>query len=245
MMSVVILLSFGFTPIKVLSLGPEDSFFVEQIRPRLAEFPKARELFGLHNDGEAFTDYLSSRFETILIEVDSLESIEPHGPSLELFAEKVQEITGKEVLLEYSDLTIENYTPISETRVDTLIERHRSYREPFDKTAVLYIFYASTDELNDHLLGITHQEDAFIMYKTSIQELTKDVPAVEDEFEYSTLLHEFGHQIGLGHNTDEQCLMFAREGIEEEPQVISSEEDVVVDFCVDELVELEAIKRSL
>lgn len=243
--SLVILTSFTFITIKVLAFGPEDSVFVTEYRPVLANNPFLRDVFMFHNDGEAKADYLGDRYSRIHIEIDTLEGIEPDQESLQKFKEKVEEITGKEVILDISDENIPSDTTVDDAIIESIITKYRDVDEFYEDTAILYILYVSTDLSNERLLGITHEEDAFIIYKETIIDLTSKVSFIADEYEYSTLLHEFGHQIGLKHTSDENCIMFAREEISEEPQIIGSEDDVVTRFCTDELVALEAIKRSL
>ena len=62
---------------------------------------------------------------------------------------------------------------------------------------------------------------------------TRENPDILPYYEESTALHEFGHQLGLPHNAEPNCLM--NEHADEARALREKTSDVITDFCAFEL----------
>jgi predicted Zn-dependent protease len=93
-------------------------------------------------------------------------------------------------------------------------------------------------------VGKTYKEFGIVLSHTRLKEVALDKGAAFSQYVESTLLHEFGHHLGLGHNTLSDCVM--NEKIEK-PDLIQefTEFYTPMEFCDYELDQLQTIKATL
>lgn len=241
-LSLLILASFGFVGLKFWSLGPDSNYFNQRLRPVLAQSPFAREIFGLHFDGDGAGDYLGGRYDKIIIEVDSLKGISLSESALELLQTRLAAATGKSVSYIISDSDIAVSEAPDKEQLVQIAETHRNFFS-VGKTASVYLLYAGADPDDADLLGSTLEEWGVIVYENSLEKFVQKNSSLLPYYEESTALHELGHQIGLTHNEDDNCLMNSHA---EKSQVArESAELVVTDFCPAEKELIELKKKQL
>ncbi|MCL5666938.1 MAG: hypothetical protein M1383_04175 [Patescibacteria group bacterium] len=236
----IIILSFGFTAIKLWSLGPEGNYFNSNLRLKFAKYPVARQILGLHFDGDARTDYLGPRFGKISVEVDSMQGLEIPYAVLKQMAEKIGQLTGKETSFFQSDDNLPYLPDLSEADVKSLAKQYRN-ESALGETASLYLLVASRRDESMKELGSSLEEYGMVIFYDSLQEFTRDNPATFNNYLLSTILHEFGHQLGLPHNELDGCLM--NENAEASHNARPSPETVLVNFCPEELAEIKENAR--
>lgn len=224
----IILLSFGFAALKTAAQGRDDNYFNRHLRARFDRQPWLRNVLGLHYDGDAQTDYLGNRYKKILIEVDLMQNEVVQLSTLQGIAEKIGAATGKPTSYVVSDKDVPYALTTDDTRLGPLIRKYRNYKNSGD-TATLYLLFASRDAGDGQTLGKTYQEYGLILFTDELQNFTRSNPDTLPNYEISTALHEFGHQIGLPHDTEPGCLM--NETVEESRQAKERPADVVTDFC--------------
>jgi len=217
-----------FLILRVSASGSEDNFFNKNYREKFAKYPLTRQLLALHYDGDAKTDYLGNDFKKILIEVDSMDGLEVSTQVLDLLKEKIESVTKKPVEYIESDSIIPYKEKVTDQDLKELETLYRNFYSKNDE-AVLYLLIVSLDEAKNTSMGSTLQEDGLVLYKNELKDFTKDSPSTLSNYEESTLLHEFGHQIGLPHNDKPGCLM--NESAEMARVAQERPQDVVVDFC--------------
>ncbi len=241
-LTVVILLSFGFVILKAGSLGSSENYFNRNWRQKFASSYFWREALGLHFDGDASSDYLGTKYSSILIEIDAMDQTKMPTSVMDRFADKVKDITGKSVKYLYSDENLTYKQSLSMDEVEQTVKSQKNYNNQGD-TASLYILSASLNEENPDLIGSTIDESGIVIFESSLYDFTKHNPELYNSYLYSTLLHEFGHQLGLGHNSEFDCLM--NEEAEERNVFFENPDEVIVDFCPYEQEELQRIKSQL
>ncbi len=224
----VIVSSFAFVTLKLLANGPEGNFFNEKYRAIFAEQPTVRKILGLHFDGDAKADYLGNRYNKIVIEVDEMVDLDIPSEALDIVETKIEDLTGKDVIIVRSG-KIAFTESVNPDNIKSLTDINRNYIYTKD-TAKLYVMYLSRLEgVNDSNIGSTNEEYGIIVYDSVIQDLTSGNPAVLSQYIASTILHEFGHQLGLPHNNEKNCLM--NDKVEEGDVLRENSGDVIVDFC--------------
>jgi len=223
---IVILLSLGFVVLKSQALGSPSNYFNRNLRRDFATSPLFREILGLHYDGDAKTDYLGERYSNILVEVDTLNSQTVRLSTLDGLVKKIQEITSKETEYLVSDRDILSPRQLGADDIEKIAGKYRNHFNTRD-TATIYFLVANADEEDDDKLGTTLREYGIVLFSRALTDFADPSSDALGSYELSTALHEFGHQLGLSHNTEPGCLM--NESVElkrnERP------EDVVVDFC--------------
>ncbi len=235
----IIVAAFGFVVLKSQANGSEDNYFNQELRARFAAYPLLRSILNLRYDGDARADYLGDSFEKIVIEVDSMENIDVHYESLDLLQDRVKEITGKQTVYVISDSNIPYTQTVDDAALADLTLKYRNRKSGGD-AAALYVLYVSREDSKPDLLGSTHEEYGIVLFYDTVADFTKGNTSVLRSYEGSTLLHEFGHQIGLPHNSDEGCLM--NETADQGQVLYEDAGEVVTDFCEYELNQILSTK---
>lgn len=224
----IIVFSFGFAWLKSQAQGAENNYFNSRLREKFARIPLWRTVLGLHYDGDAKADYLGHRYRKILIEVDVMDKTEVNLAALDLLVEKIAASTGKPTTYLVSDQSIPYKETLNSQQIGDLVTRYRNHQSQGD-TAAVYLLYGSRDEHSPSLLGSTYREDGIILFEDSLQQFTAENPKILADYEESTALHEFGHQLGLPHNNVPFCLM--NERADEILAITERPGDAIVDFC--------------
>jgi len=222
----IIALSLGFVALKSQARGSDDNFFNRELRQSFAENTWLRRVLELHYDGDAQSDYLGKRYTSILIEVDSLDTQTIRLEALNNLVKKIQEITGKETSYLVSDRNIIDRREIGERDIEEITARYRHHFNHGD-TATVYLLMASVDAQDADKLGTTFRDYGVVLFAKALDEVTRDNPDTLSNYELSTALHEFGHQLGLPHNEQPGCLMNEQVELKRDERPA----DVVVDFC--------------
>ncbi|MBX4205325.1 MAG: matrixin family metalloprotease [Candidatus Doudnabacteria bacterium] len=226
---VFVLLISSFVILKILAAGSEDNFFNQKYRPQLGRSQLLRQILQLHDYGDQRYEYLGSKNSTIDIEIDSMDGLVISDKALNLLVEKIAAVTGKKVIYYFSDHNILFTESVEPDYIDTLVKIYRDDSKPAPGVAKLYILYLSQSADHPTELGITHGEYGIILFDTGIKNLTQSNPMTFDSYVESTALHEFGHQLGLGHNERANCLMNAK--VESDGNIYYNSTDVITDFC--------------
>ncbi|MGE5297934.1 MAG: matrixin family metalloprotease [Acidobacteriaceae bacterium] len=238
-LSAVILLLAVFLTVRFSAQGGAENFFNLKFRPQLSRHPLARQIFGLHFDSDAKADYLAKKPGNIIVEVDSMEGTSLDYPLVQRLADRLAQVTGKQVSILISDDGIPFAKTTDEGQAENLKKQYQDNRINRDN-AVLYLLTVNQNQAHPTWVGATLQEDGIMIFSQAVKDLTQDRRERTEDYLYSTLLHEIGHQLGLGHNDGEDCLM--NETVEEDSS--RAWKDVVVDFCQEEKDQIEAAKRS-
>lgn len=237
LLCIFILLCGGFIYAKLESMGPPDNFFNTHTRLQIDKYSWLRNVFGFHSYGNARQDYLGPRYGKILIEVDVLDGVTVDTAMLKNFADKVQSITGKPTTYFISDTNL----PYSNLTVNDVEHIVHLYRNVFSgDSANLYVLLADTSKDDPKQLGSTYNEYGIVLYESEVKNFTSYSPDTYESYAYSTLLHEFGHQLGLEHDTETGCLMNAKAETNDQPQLFVGE--VTTDFCYSEMQQIDAQK---
>ena len=234
-----IVLCFSFVSIKLLSLQPDTSTFNTEWRYRFARYTWLRAVFGLHFDGDARADYLSPRYSEIIVEVDAQTGMLPVASVLRSFAERASMVTGKKVTLHYSDTSIPYTNSVSITEVDNIAKQYKHNLVP-SSTAYLYVLFLSQSAANSNELATTHSEQSLLIYSDALSEFTQASPATLPNYIVGTLVHEFGHQLGLPHNSEQGCLM--NEHAELSKTAKADPSQVNTDYCAYEKSLIQSMK---
>lgn len=215
------------------SRGSSDNFINRTVRYRVARSQTLRTIFSLHNDGDGRTDYLGTATTRISIRIGLIDNIQIPDSVWQEFAAKVQSITGKQATYEVVGPRLQTMDAVSAVEGIAVTSKAPS-------TAYVYIVVASSNPENADTLGLTYNENGIILYNSALEAFTESTPATYTTYAMSTLLHEFGHQLGLPHNSEPGCLMTEHAELEHFAKRYAG--DVVTDFCELEKEQLHIIK---
>lgn len=240
---ITIITAFSFVYLKISANGREENYFNAKWREKFSKIYFFRQTIGLHYDGDARSDYLGGKNEEIIIEIDSMkEGFKIEAGQLDEFAEKIKKVTGKKVSYFYSD----NDLPFnSASNYEDLARLEKEYREKKKrKKSNLYLLVASSLKDNPMRLGSTLKEDGVVLFSSALADLMNGNQArnrtqVFNGIIIGTLLHEFGHQLGLPHNNKPDCLM----NEQAEYSDYMKTKNVITDFCEYEKESIKLLSR--
>lgn len=235
---VIILFSGIFIYLKMQSLGDEHSSFNQTTRYRLAKFGFFRTTLGLHKDGDSRAEYLL-KDTSIIIEV-----VQPSGSKLsdgvlDEFAKKVSEYTGRNTRIVNTDTIASGYT--NEGQLAAIV---RGNRRHFDGgSSNLFVMYVDDFPGSEKNLAKTYQDFGMVISNDRLALLTREYPNSLPDYQLSTLLHEFGHQIGMDHNSINGCIM--NEVVESPAGGVFYGASTPTSFCSDEIDAITNIRRAI
>jgi len=232
----------GFLILLSQSRSDSPNFFNNNLRFRIGEYAYGRTIFSLRNVGDARGEYLGKSSKRILIKVISSLDIEPNTKILSEFAKRVQEITGKPTT--YSIATkresfVEDMTP---DQISTVFKKDFIVYNP-SGTSPIYLFFGPRKAEEPTVLGMTVKEEGIVLFDSAVADFTGSNPDTTGNYELSTLLHEFGHQLGLVHDDIAGCLMNEEAEASRVAQV--DPDKIIVDFCPSEMKQLDQIKQGV
>lgn len=230
----IIVASAVFSFVKIQSLGDETSHFNQTTRYDLGRYALLRSIFGLHKDGDARKAFIFGT-SPLTIEIMEARDAELDAEALETFVEHVERYTGRSVHVIRGARVAAG--PLSATDIATIAHR---YRAPLFGETRLLVVYADDFESDGEEVGQTIEEFGMVLSHSRIHALTERFGRTTSSYISSTMLHEFGHQLGLGHIHDSACVM---NDYVESPR--SNRSATPSEFCRTELLLLEGIKDAL
>ncbi|MCX6797585.1 MAG: hypothetical protein NTX98_03870 [Candidatus Doudnabacteria bacterium] len=228
-----------FVYISVKVRGDLNSDFNQTYRYKLGRNGIFRALFGLHNDGDARAQYLLGGGPLVV------EIVEPLGldmpeESINDFTRKISNLLGRETILYNVD-----HIPsgsLGETDLEEIVKEKRRHFLPGQPN--LFIVYAEDYIGRGGEVGKTYKEFAILLSHKGLKEITNQQPEAFKQYLETTVLHEFGHQIGLPHNGQSDCIMNEKVN-RPEAQGFFDGFYTPDEFCALEKQNLEDIKKNL
>jgi hypothetical protein len=236
----LLILVFGiFIYLKIQTLGSDNSAFNRTTRYQLGKNELLRSMLSLHKDGDARTQYLIGS-SPIDIEVAQPEGDKLPIDTVKSFADQVTSITGRPTKIYNVDGVPSN--TLTDEQISTIIKTDHRKFNPGDP--VLLVIYADDFTSSSGEVAKTVKEFAMVLSDAELKSLTAGYPEALPQYQESTMLHEFGHQLGLEHNQQTGCIM--NTGIEDATAPASiSYSYTPTSFCKFEENQINLIKSSL
>lgn len=233
---IVVLLLGVFVYLKIQVAGGQNSGFNQTTRFVLGKNPLVRTILGLHNAGDARAQYLGNS-GPLVIEWFKPGTEEVDGNILASFASLAEKYTGRKTQVVFGG-------DVSEGTLDLQGLQNLGFKGPNLPSGadVFHVVFAADYQPKDQKeLSTTHGETTVVISLNSHKQFLGNYQQDLNEYLLSSLLHEFGHEIGLGHNSDPSCIMSERAGIDGLP-LENSGLFVPQDFCPAEVVQINQLK---
>ncbi len=221
-------------------MGSADSPFNQTARFQLGKHPVARTILGLHNTGDARAEYLTGTGPiTIAWFAPEIENI--NKDVLNKFAVLVNKYTGRPAKVVYAGKMSEDTVNLS--GLNSFALGSQIQISPGGSKLLVFFTLDYTPRSGGEL-STTYGESGLAISLNAHRSFLGDNGQYLDNYLLSSLLHEFGHQIGLVHNSDINCIMDLHAGIEGKP-LESYGDSTPQDFCQQEKDQINAIKLKL
>lgn len=229
----------AFIFLKIQSLGPENSSFNQTTRYTLGKYPIVRYILGLHLDGDARAEYLVGN-SPIVVEIVQAPNAHLTEAVIKQFTDKVTKYTGRQT----SVINVDIIKPgiLNDVDLSEVVKNYR--RHIFPGQPNLFVIYANDFAGGESEAARTYKEFGMVISDSKLSAVTGPYKEGLDQYIISTMLHEFGHQLGLDHININGCIMDADV---ESPGAQSNFTGIYtpVNFCLEELDKLLQIKKSL
>ncbi len=199
----LLIIIFGiFIYLKVATLGSSTSSFNQTTRFQLGHYQILRSLLSLHQDGDARADYLLGN-TPIDIEVDQPDSDNLPDSVVRQFAAQVTAVTGRPTnVYDMDSLPSGTLTDAVIAHAVQVDKRQYNFNDP-----IIFVIYADDFTSSSQEVGKTVEEFGMVLSNYQLTQLTLGYPDALPQYQESTMLHEFGHQLGLDHNSQTGCVM--------------------------------------
>jgi predicted Zn-dependent protease len=225
-----------FIFLKVEVLGDPNSNFNQTTRFKLGGYPIVRTILGLHSAGDAREEYFYGKGPIQIVwfapETENIDQ-----SALQKFADLVSTYTGRQVQL-VGGGAID----------DTTLQLSNLHNQEFKNFAVasgaspLFVFFTEDYAPRpDQEISTTYLEAGMVISLNAHRQFLQGYTQYMNNYLLSSMLHEFGHQIGLNHNSDPACIMDAHAGINGHPQEADGLQ-TPQDFCPAEQAQIAQLK---
>ena len=233
----IIIATFSYTVFYLGFRGGQRDYFNRHDRTAFERSGFLRTIYRLHDYGDGRADYLGNKYSAIQINVYAMQGLALDPDVYGRLNQEIQAVTGKSVSENTANVQITDLPNIPDDQVDFIASRYTAKTSTAPGAATLNLFLFSADQQQTDLLGKTHNENGIIIFVDALKNFTSIFPDTLQNYELSTVLHEFGHQLGLEHNDLPDCLMNPKAELND--TAVGDPADIVTDFCPAELQQIQ------
>ncbi len=200
------------------------------VRNYLLRMPIVTSILKLDEPGDAKYFYIDPKKGSTLVLLVSVNG-EIVNENIEYWLEEMIDVTlGKNVIVS-KKLNYEY--PKKDFLTDEDLNMIREEVSSKNK-ADLYIIYTSSYALKKTSVGVVTNKDTIFIFRDAIENLSEK-GYVKDILEKTTLMHEWGHLLGLDHLEEDGCIMSERVEVYD---VFPLGVDLPTEYCQEEIEEI-------
>lgn len=224
----------GYLLAQIAARGSQSNFFNRSIRPIIVASPFWRTVFNFHDYGDGRRDYLKPGAK-VRFNVYAMEGLEVDNDVFEELAAEASKVTNRNASYRIVTTHIPYQASVSKIEQGEIVKK---YDQAIGYYSDVYVFLLSLDDDNSELIGSTANQNSTVIFYNSIKLFTGDNKKTTPNYILSTILHEFGHLLGLEHTQQESCLMLEHAETDHVPKVDPNA--VIIHFCQAELGQVKA-----
>lgn len=209
-----------------------DTAFAQKVKKEVIQKPFLVDILNLNHPGDAryvFLDPDSNTISVILLYQEGYK----HNEKVELWLrEMISETLSKNAQINSIELGTREKGSYSNNDLNEIRDEARGR---FGKNYDLFIIYLSKYQKDESNVGITLHRDTIFIFKEAQIILTNQISTL-NQLERSTLMHEWGHLLGIEHVEDTSCIM--SDFVEVEQTDFYQEKDIPIEYCPEVTQEL-------
>ena len=214
------------------------SILSKSIKERVIKYPSIVSFLNLNEPGDSRYLYLNPENQQIKVNIYSVNRMVPDERIGNWLNEIISETTGKKVFL--SDLILLNYKNEELLNNEDLNNIRKLLISETGTASDLKIVYVSSYSEKPSSIGLVIHRDTIYIFKDALNNLSQK-GAVNNILEKTTIMHEWGHLLGVNHIDNDDCVMSEIVEVYDNPSYGNS---LPTKYCWEELEAIKRIKKE-
>jgi predicted Zn-dependent protease len=210
-----------------------------KVKNLITRYPAIVNLINLNQPGDFKYLYFGNNVNVITINAYYNKSNEPDSEIQNWLTEIVKATTNKSI---YFKLNILSNSYLQESYSDTALQQISTEINKTNKSGpYLNVVYLNSYEQSPGSVGVVVNKDTIFIFKQTLNKLS-DNSEVLAALEKSTIMHEWGHLLGLDHNNGTDCIMNIRIEVYDRQPI---GHQVATNYCDQEIKYFDSMKLNL
>lgn len=209
------------------------------LKSKILKYPEIINLINLDEPGDGKYIYVSPKSNKLTVKTYSVNKYVPDENVGVWIKEIMSESLGKEaVVYDTVEIGYEGNGMLSNDDINIIREK---VSEENGIPADLNIIYAGKYTVKPSSLGLVLHRDTVFIFKDAIAQMSEK-GYINDVLEKTTIMHEWGHLLGLDHFEADHCIMSEKVEVFDNPPAGKS---LPKNYCWEELNEINELKKDI
>ncbi len=209
------------------------------LKAKVIKYPKLISLLDLNEPGDGRYLYISSDYPKIRVNIYTLNNNIPDERVGIWMGEIISESVGKEAVISAPmSLVYENKNLFANEDLNGIRDQIAG---SMNSLADLNLVYVSKYFEKPTSVGLVLHRDTIFLFKDALEDLSEK-GYVEDILEKTTIMHEWGHLLGVEHINSDYCIMSERVEVFDNSLPGKA---LPKEYCWEELEEIRKIKKEI
>ena len=209
------------------------------VKGQVMKYPRLISLMNLNEPGDNRFLYLGQKSQQIKVNIYSVNNARSNEKVGEWINEIIFETTGKRAVV--SDLGSINYKNDGLLSDDDLNNIRKLLISEMGTPSDLNIVYTSSYSEKPSSIGLVIHRDTVYIFNDALKKLSEK-SAVNNILEKTTIMHEWGHLLGVDHILNDDCVMSEVVEVYDNPSYGKS---LPTKYCWEELEAIKIIKKGI
>ncbi len=195
------------------------------LKREIIKNPYLVSLINLNQPGDARFIYLSSKDSIIPMELRYLDNSQIDEEIEVWIQEMIIETLNKDVSIDSLLLDVSKQEVYSDKDLNQIRD---GFASRFESKPKLFIVYLTKYQEKESYVGITLHRDTIYIFRDAMENLTEQKQTLK-QLERSTIMHEWGHLLGVEHVDNPDCIMSSF--VEVEGRALYRGKDIPTRYC--------------
>jgi hypothetical protein len=236
-----IMVSILIVPLSIFLIKFDNkSILGKHIKEEIVKYPALISFLNLNEPGDNKFLYLSPENQQIKVNIYSVNMAVANEKINSWITEIVSETTGKKVIVAGSrPVDYKNEGSLNNEDLNNIRKLVISESSTTSDLNIIYVTSYYSDKPSS--VGLVIHRDTIYIFKDALKKLSEK-GAVNSILEKTTIMHEWGHLLGVDHIYNDDCIMSEIVEVFDNPSIGKSLPTV---YCWEELEAIKQIKREI